>query len=149
MSKFRFHWGWAIALFYSLFVITMLVIVVKSFTVDNALVVENYYDYDITYQEHADKKANTRALEKDLEFEHDRVNKVFKIVYPANFTEYSGSVLFYKPDNKKLDFEVVVNPDQSKVQSIDLSEIVGGYWRIKINWNGDGTAFYKEHSIFN
>ena len=149
MSKFRFHWGWAIAVFYSLFVIAILTVVVRSFTVDNSLVVDDYYSYDIAYQEHADKKANTRALEKDLEFEHDRDKKIFKIDYPSSFKNYSGTILFYKPDNKKLDFEVPVKPDSSMVQEIDLSSIVSGYWRIKINWEGDGTGFYKEHSIFN
>ena len=149
MSKFRFHWGWAIGTFYTLFVIAILSIVIKSFTVDNSLVVDDYYSYDIAYQDHADKLANSRALEKDLSFEHDREAKKFTIQYPEIFKEYSGSILFYKPDNKKLDFEVNVDPDMSFQQVIDLKDREKGYWRIKINWEGDETSFYKEHSIFN
>lgn len=149
MSKFRFHWGWAIGVFYSAFVIVMVIIVIKSFTVDNSLVVDDYYSYDIAYQEHADKLANTRALEQDLVFDHDRSAKVFTIKYPEQFNNFSGTILFYKPDNKKLDFKVPVKPDTNRMQSVDMSKIVTGYWRIKINWNGDETGFYKEHSLFN
>jgi hypothetical protein len=149
MTKFRFHWGWAIGVFYSLFVITMIAVVIRSFTVDNSLVVEDYYKYDITYQEHSDKLANNRSLKQDLVFDHDRSNKKFSITYPAEFSGFSGTILFYKPDNKKLDFELPVRPDSSRIQTIDLSSRGMGYWRIKIDWNGDDTAFYKEHSLFN
>lgn len=149
MTKFRFHWGWAIGVFYSLFVLVMVIIVIKSFTVDNSLVVDNYYSYDIAYQDHADKVANTRALEKDLVFDHDRTAKKFFINYPDNFNDLKGTILFYKPDNKKLDFEVQVKPDTAYMQTVDLNKIVEGYWRIKIDWEGDETPFYKEHSIFN
>jgi hypothetical protein len=148
MAKFRFHWGWAIGVFYSLFVLVMVIIVIKSFTVENALVVDDYYSYDIAYQEHSDKLANTKALEKDLAFDFDRAQNIFKITYPENFDKYTGNILFYKPDNKKLDFEVAVAPDTSYVQAIDLKAVAEGYWRIKINWDGDETPFYKEHSIF-
>ena len=149
MAKFRFHWGWAIGVFYSLFVIALLIVVIKSLTVDNSLVVDNYYDYDIAYQQHADKLANTRALKQDVQFDHDRKGKVLSILFPDGFREYTGNILFYKPDNKKLDFDVAVQPDTTHIQKVDLAPLVEGYWRIKINWEGDQTAFYKEYSIYN
>ena len=149
MAKFRFHWGWAIGVFYSLFVIALLVIVIKSFTVDHSLVVDNYYDYDIGYQEHADKLANTKALPEDVRFDHDRAGKKLSVVFPNGFQNYSGTILFYKPDNKKLDFEIPISVDSTHTQIIDLDVITDGYWKIKIDWKGDTLPLYNEHSIFN
>ena len=148
MAKFRFHWGWGIAIFYSLFVIVLLIIVIRSFSVDNSLVVDDYYSYDITYQEHADKLKNSRELEKDVEFDFDQKELVLNIIFPEGFKEYDGTILFYKPDNKKLDFELNVKPDSNAEQVIDVGDLVRGYWRIKIDWQGDSKEFYREDGIY-
>jgi len=148
MAKFRFHWGWAIGVFYSLFVIAMLTIVIKSFTVDNSLVVDDYYSYDIAYQDHADKVTNTRALQNDVSFDFDEEAKSLKISFPDIFKTYTGTIQFYKPDNKKLDFEKEVMVDEMTMQVIDLQNIVSGFWKIKINWEGNAVKFYKEHQIY-
>jgi hypothetical protein len=148
MAKFRFHWGWAIGVFYTVFVIAILSLVIKSFTVDNALVVDDYYSKDISYQEHADKVNNSKALKEDVAFEYDREVKQLKLVFPADFENYSGKIHFYKPDNKKLDFELELEIDQDHQQMISLEKIVSGYWKVKINWKGNDTAFYKEFTVY-
>lgn len=148
MKKFRFHWGWAIGSFYALFVIAILIIVVRSFSVDNTLVVDDYYSYDIAYQDHADKRANAKMLEKDVEKELDYEQRLYLLRFPDIFSKYTGDIQFYKPDNKALDFTVKVNPDDSGEQKIDISPLVKGYWKIHMNWEGDGKEFYWENSFY-
>jgi len=148
MTKFRFHWGWAIGTFYTLFVVVMVIIVIRSLYVDHSLVVEDYYKYDIEYQAHADKLQNNKSLSEDIVIELSQEAQRLRIQYPVGFNTFSGEILFYRPDNKKLDFKIEVSPGDDLIQSVDLKDIVPGYWRLKINWAGDGKEFYKEHAFY-
>ena len=148
MSKFRFHWGHGIAVFYSLFVIAILTIVVKSFSVDRSLVVDDYYYQDITYQKHKEKLNNAKALTKDLEIIYHKTDQTLKLIFPDQFKELSGKILFYKPDNKKLDLEIEVEVNESNLQTIPINNMVGGVWTVKADWVGDSRPFYKEYSFY-
>jgi hypothetical protein len=148
MSKFRFHWGHGIAIFYSLFVIAILIIVIKSFSVDRSLVVDDYYYQDITYQKHKEKLSNAKSLMKDLEITYSKDDQTLKLVFPDQFNKLSGKILFYKPDNKKLDLEIEVEVDESNTQTISLDKMVGGVWTVKADWVGDSRSFYKEYNLY-
>ncbi len=148
MSKFRFHWGHGIALFYGLFVVAILIIVVKSFSVDRSLVVDDYYQQDITYQKHKEKLENAKSLDKDLELNFNKSDQVIELTFPEQFTQLSGKIWFYKPDNKKLDFELGVEPDDQNKQLIPTQKLVGGVWTVKVDWQGDSRPFYREFNIY-
>ena len=51
----KINWGTGIFIFYSLFVGALVFQLVKSFQYDNSLVVENYYEKDLNYQEQYNK----------------------------------------------------------------------------------------------
>lgn len=148
MSKLRFHWGHGIAVFYSLFVIALLIIVVKSFSVDRSLVVDDYYYQDITYQKHKEKLNNAKALPKDLEIIYNKTDQSLKLIFPEQFKKLSGKILFYKPDNQKLDLELEVEVNESNIQTIPIDKMVGGVWTVKADWVGDSIPFYKEYNLY-
>lgn len=148
MSKFRFHWGHGIAVFYGLFVIAILTIVVKSFSVDRSLVVDDYYQQDITYQSHKDKVNNAKFLENDLVMEYNKGDQLLRLKFPQVFNKISGKAWFYKPDNKKLDFEVKLEVDDQSEQLFQMEKLVGGVWVLKVDWEGDSKPFYKEFNIY-
>jgi hypothetical protein len=50
----KLNWGTGIAIFYGLFMVIMITFVVMSRNVDHSLVMEDYYEADINYQEHKD-----------------------------------------------------------------------------------------------
>lgn len=142
----KFTWGTGVAVFYSVFVIAMVGMVVYSKTFDNSLVVENYYDEDLRYQEMIDKLENAAKLEKDLEISLTDSLDIL-LSFPENLMNISGKVLLYRADDKSKDVAFDISVNSKKQMHIPYKEIQGGRWTIKVDWQGDGIPYYKQKDL--
>lgn len=141
MSKF--HWGHGIAVFYVIFVATLIVALVASTKVDHSLVVDDYYAQDIAYQERYDKTTN-ELTDNSVSISYSRENG--KVV--LEFTEEAiptGTIHFYRASDKSLDFFTSIT---DRKMEIPTSEVAQGKWRIKIDWKSGDKKYYKEEDIF-
>lgn len=62
----KISWGIKIFSLYGIFVLFVLAMVLFTMTKDVGLVTDNYYEKELTHQEHIDKLKRTEALEKGL-----------------------------------------------------------------------------------
>lgn len=147
--KFRFHWGWAIGAFYSLFVIAMVYFVFYSQKVDHTLEVENYYDYDIGYEKLiGEKLRNSASLKIPVKIEYFQNEKNVSIQFPKEFNNISGKIKFYRPNNKILDQEFVIKVDSTKIQKIDVRDFVSGVWKISAEWENDKKQYLDVNNFY-
>ncbi len=147
--KFRFHWGWAIGVFYSLFVIAMVYFVFYSQKVDHTLEVENYYDYDIGYEKLiGEKLRNSASLKIPVKIEYFQNEKNVSIQFPKEFNNISGKIKFYRPNNKILDQEFVIKVDSTKIQKIDVRDFVSGVWKISAEWENDKKQYLDVNNFY-
>ncbi len=138
-----FNWGHAITLFYIVFVGALLTVLIKSFSIDRSLVVDDYYAKDLAFQSQYDKVKNT--LDSDqLKMAYDNVNGNMIIEF-KNESDASGIIQFYRPSNKSLDFEVVVSANEMR---IPVQHLPVGKWRIKVDWTVNNEAYYKEEAFY-
>lgn len=144
----KFNWGTGIAVFYTLFAITMVFFVIKSTTYDNSLVVEDYYTKDLNYQEHYDRLENAQSLSDDLKIQLNASLGKVDFLFPENMGSISGQILFYNPMTKDRDFTVDISPNKLNQMVVPIKELPNGRWKIKVNWEGDGLPFYKETEIY-
>lgn len=146
----KINWGTGIVIAILLFMSFILYFVVKVQTnskYDNELVVEEYYKKDSHYQDEIKEMENVSAL-----IEKPVVTKSVegvKIVFPASFEpqKIKGKVSFYRPSNKKLDFEVPISISQSYLL-IPNSSLVGGLWGISIEWKYDGKDYLIKDKLY-
>ena len=143
----KLNWGTSIAIFYIAFAATMVGMVVKSRSFDHALVVDNYYEQDLKYQSHLDKLANSRALANDLIISENQGDKTLHFQFPAEFRQVGGEILLYRADDKRQDVSVKITPDAQGEQALPTANLTPGRWKIKVDWQGDGKAFFKEETI--
>jgi hypothetical protein len=143
----KLNWGFGIAIFYSLFVIVMVAMVFYSKTFDNSLVVDNYYEQDLSYQTHINKLQNSQQLQKDLEIVEDKAQNAVNFQFPQGFGKLAGKIQFYRADDKSKDFTLQVDTDAQGVQSVPANALLPGRWTVKVDWEGDGKPFYKEEII--
>ena len=66
ISTMKFNWGTGIALVYGAFALIMVGVVIRSRQYDPGLVSKDYYNLDLNYQEHFDKKQNAANLAQAL-----------------------------------------------------------------------------------
>lgn len=140
--KEKFNWGHGIFLFYVLFVGTMVFVVYSSTQVDRSLVLDNYYDLDIKYQERYNAIQNTL---KDDQFSMVYAKNDEMIVVQINHEDPSGIIELYRPSNKSQDF---IKPMTANTTSISTKELEKGFWKLKIKYSAMGKSYYKETEVY-
>jgi nitrogen fixation protein FixH len=143
----KLNWGTGIAIFYTAFVIVMVGMVVYSKNFDHSLVVDNYYEEDLKYQDHIDAVKNAQALAQDLIIRETPAAKSVLFEFPNGFQTLGGNILFYRADDKSKDFEMEIVTDAQGKLEVPSSQLQRGRWTVKVNWLGDGKPFYKEEII--
>ncbi len=144
----KFNWGIGIALFYSFFVLALVYQVWKSTQYDHSLVSDHYYADDLKYQEHYNKLKNKQQLSTDLKIIELEDRGGIALRFPPEVSKIRGEVHFFCPSDSKLDFRLPVQakgPQQE--QFVPTKGLKNGLWKIKVDWQADGTAYYSEEAI--
>lgn len=143
----KFNWGTGIAVFFTAFVLALVFQVYKSTQYDHSLVSDHYYADDLAYQQHYDKLANAQQLREDLRIWNKIQKEEVELAFPAEFSEVKGEVYFFCPSDRSSDFRVAVQPGPEHIQRIPTRGLRRGLWRVKVDWQAGGKAFYKEETI--
>lgn len=143
----KFNWGHGIALVYTVFAGVLVFFVIKSTQHDHSLVVENYYEEDLNYQQHFKKLENSKALINDITINHDPASQNIKIQFPKEQGKIAGTIHFYRPSDKSKDLKVKIELDQNFEQSLPVSQLSSGLWKVKVDWQADGKPFYTEETV--
>lgn len=149
-KKEQKEWKWplGIFLFYMTFVVGTLSFVFFTFTQETDLVVEQYYEATITWQDHIDR--SERALNLDEPLRVEQTGSYVDIIFPANMVDegLSGTVHLYRPSGSSMDVKIPVNPDEEGVQRINLEGRAKGLWTVKIDWDHHQTGYFAESRLY-
>lgn len=142
------HWGYGIAIVYGLFVAGMLGLVVASTRHDPGLISKDYYDLDIHYQEHFDKKQRTAALSAAPQVRFDASSRSVQVVFPDQLPVSKGSVQFRQTTSSRNDFRVDIPAVQSnEVLRIPVEDIPGGRWLLDLDWESNGKTYFYATAV--
>lgn len=143
----KFHWGTGIALFYSLFVLTMIGVVIISRQHDPGLVSKNYYDLDMHYQEHMEKKQNTANLPVAPAARYDLANKAVVIQFPEDMVVNIGYVKCFRSAVVGDDFIIPINPGTKGQVVIPNRTFHQGRWHIELDWEANNKKYFYSTSV--
>ena len=137
----KFNWGHGILVFYVCFVCTLIFVVYASTKVDRSLVIDNYYSQDLAYQSVYNKIENgfTDSL-TNIEFDARNQKVIFHLAESSE-----GKIQFYRPSDKSMDFEILM--DQANME-LSTSPLAEGLWIIKLEYMKNKKAFYKETKLY-
>ena len=71
------------------------------------------------------------------------------IVFPEVFVskEIKGKVSFYRPSDKKFDFEVPILLSNSSL-NVPKGKLLGGRWDINMEWQYEGKQYLTKETIY-
>ncbi|MHA7943779.1 FixH family protein [Formosa sp. 3Alg 14/1] len=147
----RINWGTGIVIAFVCFIGFIMYLVVNMMTDDkfqHELVVEDYYKQELSLQDDIDKEINSQTLEENVSWEH--TNDGILIQFPTSIepSEISGTVYFYRPSKKSLDFEVPLVLNNHAIL-IPNDRLVDGRWNLTVDWkNGDASYLYKKSIVY-
>jgi hypothetical protein len=143
----KINWGTALLIFFILYIGNLVRVVIKSRTIDHSLVVENYYDHDINYQEKVDKINNRNLLAEDLDINYDQQDKVLKLAFGSDSHVTKANLEMYRASDKRSDFSKTIEAGVEETE-ISLPDLKKGKWKIKVEWSDNDRTYLKEKDIY-
>jgi len=144
----KFNWGTGLIIFFTIFIGTLAFIVYKSTTYDNSLVVDDYYEQDIKYQEHYDKLQNTTDPATKVNVEYRQGDTSIILNFPGDSTTtIIGKLVLYNPISKNSDLFFDIKTNEKLQFDIPVANLSPGKWKAKIDWQIDRKAFYQEETL--
>jgi|JI10StandDraft_1071094.scaffolds.fasta_scaffold44869_2 hypothetical protein len=144
----KFNWGTGLTIFFIIFVSTLVFVLYQAFQQDNSLVMDNYYEEDIKYQQQYDKIKNTSELTTKVKLDFDSAKGEISLTFPLDSMAITtGIVLVYHPADKSADKKYDFNLNQTNVYQIKLDKMTKGRIKVKIDWERAGVKYYQEEEI--
>lgn len=143
--KIKFNWGLGILLSIILFMTASLIAVFFMMNRDVDLVANNYYEKEIKYQNQIDMEKRTSKLNEKIDVRVS--NKTLFVSFPDT-VNITGKLYFYRPSDYKKDFTIPISLDNKREQSVDVSNLLKGYWRLKVNWIMNNNEYYSEQPVY-
>jgi len=145
MKKFKFNWGWGIAIFYTGFLIFILGKVLIVSQLEYNLVTEDYYQKGIEYQLQIDRINRTGKLTKSVTWNYIPQTQIVRFDYPSH--TISGRILFYRPSSSRMDRFITIQSGNDSTQIFDTRSLIKGNWKIKVDWQMNDELYYNEGSV--
>lgn len=146
----KINWGTGIVIAFALFISFILFFIFKVQSnpkYDNELVIEEYYKQDAKFGDEMIRVQNAQDLKQKpvISNTSDGITIVFPDVFiPKNI---KGKVIFYRPSNKKFDFEIPISLSDSTL-FVPKNKLLGGRWDINMEWQYEGKEYLSKEVIY-
>jgi len=148
--KIKFNWGTGIVVAMVAFMVFILSFVYKTIAVDkyqHQLVSEDYYKDELHYQQEIDKLNNAVKLTKNIALSNTENGVTIQFPSDMDFTKISGTILFQRLSNEKLDFSQDIKLEGNS-QIIPKEKLVAGKWIVRVEWNYNDQEYLFKESWF-
>lgn len=144
----KINWGTGIVIAFAIFISFILYFVFSvqsNSKYDNELVVEEYYKHDAHFGDEMKRIQNAEDLAQKPVITNNAEG--ITIVFPEVFipNNIKGKVAFYRPSNKKIDFEV---PLSGSSLNVSKKRLVGGRWNINMEWQYGGKLYLTKDIVY-
>ncbi|MFP8487726.1 FixH family protein [Gracilimonas sp. Q87] len=148
--KEKFNWGSGITIAIVVFVLATLSTVSYLISLDFYLVSENHYEEGVQYQETIDGIQRAKNLDTPVLILFDEPTVSIKIIFPQPLItdSLSGHVTFYRPNDSEQDQRFKLQLDEDGRQSIPVSDLEDGRWKLTLEWKSDSLTYIDEKNIF-
>jgi len=144
MKTTRNLWPLGIFVTFSLFFAGMASVVVIAATHRDSLVNANYYEQELKFQGQIDAAARGQQSGATI----ISANDVVTVSLPAaSLPKISGTVALYRPSAPELDREFPLTLKAGGTQTLDVSKLAAGLWRVRVKWNAGGQDYFLEQKI--
>ncbi len=146
----KINWGTGIVIAFASFITFILYFVISvqsNSKYDNELVVEEYYKHDAKFGDEMVRVQNAQDLPQKSSI--ITTSQGITIVFPAVFVakKIQGKVSFYRPSDKKFDFEIPISLSNSSM-NIPKEKLLGGRWDINMEWQYDGKQYLTKEVVY-
>ena len=147
----KINWGTGIVIAFICFISFIMYFIIKMNTdskYDHDLVIEEYYQAELGFQDEIDKEENSNKLTENISWKKTEDGLI--ITFPENLDsqEITGKVSLYRTSNKKLDFDMPISISNNQML-IPNNKLLDGRWNLKVDWQYKETSYlYKKEIMY-
>lgn len=140
------NWGYKIMVVYIVFIAGIGMLVYNATAQNKDLVVTDYYEQELKYQDKMDAITRSNALSASLICTLD--SNMIRIRFPHEMQgkKISADVLLYTPSDEKKDIQKNIVTEDAVIY-FNIPKNAKGFHRIKITWKADAVNYYFEQKI--
>lgn len=140
------NWGTGIVIFFSFFAISMVTAVVATTRHAPQMVQKDYYNLDLNYQAHLEKKQNTASLPVLPSAKYEATTGSLEFQLPEGMTAQTGSIKCYRSATARED--ILVKLEQTNRLSIPAQDFTAGRWHLEADWvDQAGKTYFWETAL--
>lgn len=142
-------WPYAIIAYFVVFIAGIATWISFAIRHDDQLVRPDYYDHEIKYQAQIDRITRTRGLKGEALAAYEIAGNYIRITLPAGMRseKVEGTVHLYRPSDARLDQKLALTPAPDGSQEINVSDLPGGLWKLRLDWKASDREYYFEKSL--
>ena len=149
-AKFsRNPWPYAIIAWFVIFASALAAWITVAMRQKMDLVRSDYYEEEVHYQGQLDRLNRTAVLRSEVAINHDATKGEISLLLPSAHLAPppTGQIHFYRPSNAALDFHLPLAVDAAGLQRINTGELLGGLWKVRVQWTAAGQDYFFEQVI--
>ena len=145
----KWNWGIGIIITFIAFISFILYFVITMMTdkrLDFDMVDENYYQQELQVQKDIDKQNNANSENVNLVYSEQKDSVCFTFPKNLDLSKIKGKVVFYRPSNKILDFEMPLELKTNQLV-IPKTKLVSGRWNVSIDWQYEEKTYMEKFNL--
>ena len=142
------NWGHKILIVIILFLMAMVGMVIYASMQTNEMVDENYYQKEMAYQDVIDAKKNLLTVSTDNVVSQTMLEVVITLPVGTFEKLEKGTIELMRSDSEAKDMHLDIKAHGNNRYVFQKSDLSKGMYKARISWVSNGTAYYKEESVF-
>lgn len=139
------NWGTKIAIFYTIFAVSMLSAVIFASMQTFHLVSPNYYEEELAFETRIQEIRQAKALAIKWEIKQIK-RRELELHFPKNLYIKEGIIRFYRPSDAALDQSIPLETTQA-IQIVKLEKWHAGNWKLQFSWTDGTLRYFSEQNL--
>ena len=146
--KIKNPWPVGLVIFFIIFISYIAGFIVFACRQQMDLVRDDYYDQEIRFQQQIDRVKRTNPVLANAGIDYDRATDAVTVSLPSvKQSDVAGTVSFYRPSDAALDSNVQLGLDAAGHQTVVVSTMRAGLWKVRVQWTAGGQDYFYEKPI--
>jgi hypothetical protein len=142
---------WPLGIFAALamFIFGTATLIVFASSQKGDLVSPDYYEQEIKYQTRIDSLDRAKELGTRASARCDAAGQRIVISLPVEHVrrKVTGQIQLYRPSAAELDRQFKLELDSNGAQSLDVSDLPKGLWKVRVSWSVEGREYFVDQKI--
>jgi nitrogen fixation protein FixH len=140
-------WPYGIIAFFILLLCGIATVLVIATTHRESMVSENYYEQELKFQDQIDGAARAQKCGARVQLDSRAGHLLVTVPAGQAAHEAAGTIEFFRPSAAELDCQFPLALNADGVQTVDVSKLRPGLWKVFVKWTAGGQGYYLEQKL--